>query len=225
MPGRLRNFIFAIISLMPLTPAMAGTLEQDVLDEINFVRAHPQKYAQELRRYRQAFDGRLVMDANGDRMTFEGVRAVDDAIRFLERQRPLAPLAQGSVLGRAAADHVDEQGQRGSTGHFSANGMGPARRVALRGGGSYVSETISYGFSDAVSVVRNLIVDDGVPSRGHRSVIFLSFLRYAGVGCGPHARADYMCVIDFSQTADGRASAPDRIARSWTIGGEEAQPF
>jgi uncharacterized protein YkwD len=225
MPRHLRNLIIAIGVLASASPGLSRSLEQDVLNALNFVRTHPQDYAKELRRYREGFDGRLVTDEQGEHMTHEGVRAVDDAIRFLEAQEPLEPLATGTILARAAADHSADQGRRGGMGHVSANGMTPGRRVASRGGGIYVSETISYGFSDAARIVRSLIVDDGVRSRIHRSVIFMTFLRYAGVGCGPHASVGYMCVIDYSQTPDGQAPRPPSLARSDASSRNDRQPF
>lgn len=158
-------------------------------------------------------------------MTYEGVRAVDEAIRFLENQRPIDPLDYGAVLARAAADHSADQGRRGGLGHNSANGMNPARRVAAHGGGIYVSETISYGPSDVAGIVRSLIVDDGVRSRIHRAVIFMPFLRYVGIGCGPHVSANFMCVMDYSQTPDGRAPNLPSFARSEVGSRDDRQPF
>lgn len=221
---------FLLLGLMAgffAVPAAARSLEQDVLEEINFVRTQPQRYADELRRYREGFNGKLVVDELGEHMTYEGVRAVDEAIAFLDAQRPLQPLAHGSVLARAAMDYADDQGRRGGMGHVSATGMNPGRRVSAEGGGPYVSETIAYGRSDVAGIVRSLIVDDGVRSRIHRAVIFQSYLQYAGVGCAPHARAEYVCVIDYAQTPDGGFPRAPRLARSeyGDGSGDFRQPF
>lgn len=205
MSRLLRRLLVVAAILIAGAPAHAGSLANAVLEEINFARTQPQEYARELRRYRTAFNGRIVTDERGgQRMSFEGVRAVDEAIAYLERQQPLGPLRRGSVLAMAAADHVIEQGRRGAHGHISADGATPGRRVAVRGGGRFVSETIAYGESDPVGVVRSLIVDDGVPNRAHRAVIFMSHLRYAGVGCGAHVQYDVMCVVDYAPTVDGQ---------------------
>lgn len=209
----LRSFLLLCFGLAAAWPAYAKSLEDAVLDEINFARTQPHEYARELREYRTAFRGRIVSGRYGERMTFEGVRAVDEAIAFLERQHPLPPLRRGHVLALAAYDHAAEQGDRGSWGHVSRSGATPGKRVTARGGGRFVSETISYGENDPVGVVRSLIVDDGVANRGHRTVIFTSNLRFAGVGCGPHATYDYLCVMDYGQTADGQPAGPS-YARS-----------
>lgn len=195
---------------MPLIPLLLATaqpaLAHDVLAEINFARAQPRAYADRLRAYRKLFRGRIVYypgNPTGLR-TSEGVTAVDEAIRFLERQAPLAPIEASRLLARAAGDHVDEQGPRGGTGHFSQDGANPRDRVMQRGGGNYVAEVITYGPPSAVEVVRQLIVDDAVPGRGHRKTLFAAEMRYAGIACGPHKEYRVMCVADLGRTPDGK---------------------
>lgn len=169
-----------------------------------------------MRRYREFFDGRVVQlpgDSLGE-MTREGTDAVDEAIAFLERQAPLPPLATGRLLALAARDLAEDQGANGYNGHRSAGGAMPGDRVKRRGGDIFVSETISYGYDRPDAVVRQLIVDDGVLGRGHRSLIFAPDNRFAGVGCGKHPRDHYMCVIDYSATATGAPQLPTFIASS-----------
>lgn len=185
-------------------------LERDVLTEINYARQNPREYAAMLREYRSFFDGRVLFlpgDANGV-ITNEGTDAVDDAIDFLERQAPLPALSRGDLLVLAAQDHADDQGSFGGTGHVSRDGMSPGDRVRRRGGDIYVGEGIWYGSGDAGVVVRSLIVDDGVRSRGHRALLFQSDFRFAGVGCSAHRRFGNICVVDFSGTADGSPTVP-----------------
>jgi uncharacterized protein YkwD len=201
----LSHILCAAALIMP-GAAFASGLEGDVLAELNFARAHPQDYAEELRRYRDSFEGNIAYlpDEPDPQATREGVRAVDEAIAFLDRQRPLPPLESASVLQGAAEDQADDQGPSGRIGHVSPGGRSVGQRVQRRGGGIYVSETISYGHDRAAGVVRQLVIDDGVRTRGHRAIIFQPWLRFAGVGCGRHAVYGHMCVIDFSQTEDGR---------------------
>jgi uncharacterized protein YkwD len=185
-------------------------LEASVLDEVNYVREHPRQYADELRRYRTFFDGRVVR-LPGDpvgKLTEEGTRSVDEAISFLDRQQPLPPLAGARVLALAARDLAAEQNETGQRGHRSSDGAMPGDRVRRYGGDIYVGETISYGYDDASGVVRQLIIDDGVTSRGHRALIFAPGNRYAGVGCGAHPQFGYMCVIDYGATATGAPALP-----------------
>lgn len=189
--------------------------EADVLAEINFARQNPQSYAEDLREYRGYFEGQVVYvpgDPNG-MMTKEGVRAVDNAVAFLERQAPLPPLDHGAILALAASDHVAAQGPGGGIGHSSRAGSSPGERVRRRGGQVYVGEGISYGYSNPREVVRQLIVDDGVPGRGHRALLFNPMFRFAGVGCGSHRVYRVMCVVDLSGTADGQPMPPGATFR------------
>ncbi|NIJ64320.1 uncharacterized protein YkwD [Sphingomonas leidyi] len=196
---------FLPLALAIAMPPQAG-LEAAVLTEINFARTRPRDYAERLRDYRKFFRGRIVRyPGNPDGLrTAEGTRAVDEAIRFLERQPPLEPIEPSALLARAARDHVREQGPSGRTGHISADGGNPRARVQRRGGGDYVAEVITYGPPSAVEVVRQLIVDDAVPGRGHRRTLFAAEMRYAGIACGPHKGYRVMCVADLGRRPDGR---------------------
>lgn len=195
------------------------TLEEAVLARINDARLNPRQYAAELREYRSYFDGNLLFlpgDDNGV-VTREGPRAVDEAIAFLERQAPLPPLSPGDVLVLAARDHADDQGFAGTTGHVSRDGASPGERVRRRGGDIYVAETISYGHDRADDVVRQLIVDDGVPSRGHRKLLFGQGYRFAGVGCSAHRLLRHICVVNLAETERGEAMVQGAPARGYAF--------
>lgn len=203
--------------LVAATDAPHGrSIEAQVLERINHARQNPRAYADELRDYRRYFEGDVVF-APGDPdgvYTREGISAVDEAIDFLERQAPLPPLGHGDLLALAAQDHAEDQGDVGATGHRSRDGAGPGERVKRRGGDVYVGESISYGMADADAVVRQLIVDDGVPGRGHRALLFQNDFRFAGVGCGTHRRYGHLCVVDLAATSDGGPALPQYASRT-----------
>ncbi len=186
-----------------------GDMNDEVLDELNHLRADPSSYASELDDFEMRFDGRLVMGEGNepDVMSNEGARAVVEAARALRRAKPLAQVAHSEILARAAADHVRVQGALGQTGHIS-NGTRPGDRVQARGGGIYVGEVIVYGVWGARNAIRQLIVDDGVAGRGHRKLLLSGSYRYAGVACGSHSVWRNMCVIVLSETRDGRPVKP-----------------
>jgi uncharacterized protein YkwD len=60
------------------------------------------------------------------------------------------------------------------------------------------AESISYGQDRPADVVRQLVIDSRVPSRGHRRDMFSAAWSAAGVGCGSHPRWGAMCVIDYA---------------------------
>ncbi|HEY3694594.1 CAP domain-containing protein [Phenylobacterium sp.] len=167
------------------TAALADAFEDAVLAELNHVRAHPAAYARELG------------DETGNADAYEDPDAVDDAIGFLLRQAPLPPLAANSRMAAAALAHVRAQGPRGDVGHGAPGALG--RRLQSQGVfAGLAAETISYGQPSPRAVVRQLVVDSGVPSRAHRKDLFGQAFQAAGVACGRHAVYGGMCVIDFA---------------------------
>lgn len=196
----------------PLAAAPRG-FEAAVLGELNRLRSDPAGLIGDLEDYRDRFDGKLVYgdEGEGDVMTREGAGAVDEAMDALDRAPPVPPLAYADLLARAAADHVAGQARSGQVGHIS-NGRGPAERVVARGGGRFVGEVITYGHTSPASVVRQFVVDDGVPQRGHRIEILSARYRYAGVACGSHPQWRTMCVVVLAATPDGSPPPPPKRA-------------
>jgi len=197
--------------VVPVMPSGAGPvggsaqLAHEVLDEMNLLRTDPRGYIAVLEAYRAQFDGDLVIRPGRIRIrTYEGVAAVDEAIRFLRTQAPVAPLTLDHTLALAAGDHVHDQGTNGIVGHYSSDGWDFGVRVSRRGGEPYGGENISYGYDTAREVIIQLLVDDNIADRGHRVNLFRDGFVRAGVGCGPHRTFAYMCVIDYGYPPIGR---------------------
>lgn len=175
--------------------ARADSFAQSVLDQINFARTQPWDYAQVLREQERYGDGRQGF-ARSEPGSEGDVR---EAIEFLESQKPLAPLADETRLSGAAMAHVRSQSQSGAVGHGEADGTTLETRLHRRGvWAGLAGENIAYGRQTSRGVVTQLIVDSGVPDRGHRENIFDRAYEYAGVACGPHRVYGMMCVIDFA---------------------------
>lgn len=194
-------FCAALVLALALLPSPAtAELARDVLAQMNAARTDPRGYAEHLREFRSRFRGRnyTVPGSRTQIVTREGTAAVDEAVRFLRLQRPLAPLAWSEGLARAAAEHAAVQGRKGDTGHGEGYG-GMRARIERQGTWKRViGENISYGPDEARAVVIQLIVDDGVPGRGHRKNIFDPAFGVAGVACGPHPVLGTVCVIDYA---------------------------
>ena len=201
-----------ILLTVAATAAVAAQsrFEEGVFAELNRFRSDPAAYAEYLRDYRPRFEGKLLVsndDSEIDIMTREGVAAVDEAIRDLRREKPLVELEWSDALARAAADHVAVQSRSGAVGHYT-RGSGPGERMKARGGGPYVNEVITYGHHSPEGVVDQLLIDDGVPDRGHRHSLLRPEHRFAGVACGRHPVHRTMCVTLMSQTRDGSPPPP-----------------
>ncbi|HEY6837140.1 MAG TPA: CAP domain-containing protein, partial [Geobacteraceae bacterium] len=133
----------------------------------------------------------------------EGRGAVDEAIRYLSRQKPLPPLSWSDGLAEAAAELVAEQGRSGATGHVGRRSRGVQERIERHGRWErQIGENIAYGPKSARDIVMELIIDDGVKGRGHRKTIYTGGFATAGAACGPHPRFETMCVIDFAGGMD-----------------------
>lgn len=211
-----RLMVMLAVAFAPPVAAETDDFESAVLFEINRLRADPASYANDLREYRSRIRGKVVFDAEDNvvEMSIEGARAVDDAIAALERAAPVAQLRSGEILVAAAADHAGWQASSGEIGHQS-RGQGPGERVIARGGGRFVSEVISYGQRSPRDVVRQLVVDDGVASRGHRHLLLTNHYRFAGVGCDSHPRWGAVCAIKLADQPDGSPPPPPvRLAQS-----------
>lgn len=132
-------------------------------------------------------------------VTREGTAAVDEAIGFLERQTPLPPLRGSPALDQAAADHADDQARSGAVAHTGGDGSSPSDRMRRYGRWSATGEAIAYGPNRAEDVILQLIVDDGVPDRGHRRILFNPVYELIGVACAPHPVWREVCVLDFAR--------------------------
>merc|ERR1719487_1546040 len=136
-------------------------------------------------------------------VTKEGQHAVRDAIHFLERTAKLSPLADACTQGLrlAAEDHLLDLGKRGAIGHQGADGSASSDRMNRYGSWSgKCGECLWFGRmgSSAKQIVEDLIIDDGVSSRGHRMGIYDPAYQVAGVRMGEHKTFGTCCVIEFA---------------------------
>ena len=178
------------------------TLEQEILLEHNRVRQDPQSYIPILENYLEQMtsDGLIIHGCGQGCVltTREGRAAVEEAIAFLQNQPPVGPISQSTPVAQAAKALAQEQ-QSGQTGHVSSDGSSFLQRLTHFGvRSSAIGENISYGATSAQDVIMKLIIDDGVPSRGHRINLFSASWEKAGAGCGTHARYRTVCVIDYA---------------------------
>lgn len=182
------------------TLAFLSTLEEDIAREVNLARTDPRQYASFLEEWSQYYNDKEIERAGQPTIiTQEGISAVEEAIRYLRAASSL-PLLKSSIgMSLAAKDHVKELGPAGKLGHRGLTGSWPTDRANRYGTWQEaLGEAIYYGRDDAREVVMALIIDDGVPSRGHRHHIFDPAYRIVGVACGPHATYESMCVITFA---------------------------
>ncbi len=213
MIKRILGGLSAVVAASLMTGSLHASsgVEADILEEVNFLRTNPDSYAGDLEEYKRRFDGTIAVGEGNepDFTTHEGLRPVIEAAHELRRASPMVEMRPSDILAKAAADHVRFQGASGQMGHIS-NGKRPGDRVKAHGGNIYVGEVIVYGVYSSRNAVRQLVVDDGVPGRGHRRLLLTANYHYAGVACGSHRKWRNMCVIVLSETRDGSPVMPPK---------------
>lgn len=182
-------------SMSYLTP-----LEKEVFYELNRVRRNPRGYANYVKELLPYFDGNLLnYPGEISLVTQEGAAAVKECYDALLSAQPLDSLRPSRGLSMAARDHVEDQGETASTGHDGSDGSSPFDRMERYGAWlKTAGENIDYGNQNARRIVLSLLIDDGVPSRGHRANILNPDFKAVGIACGPHKRYRYMCVMDLA---------------------------
>lgn len=188
------------------TAATAGYLsenEKAVVIEINKLRTDPPAYAREyLEPLLTMYEGnKLFYPGDIPIITKEGVSAVRDAIKALKESPSLPLLLPDERLTKASRDHQNDQSSNGSTGHTGTDGSTAQSRIKRYGEWNVsMGENIFYGDPDAHAVVLHLVIDDGIPGRGHRKNFLNSSFRLVGVAMGKHPGWRNVCVMDFANS-------------------------
>ncbi len=188
-----------------VSPEKPTAFERGVVQEMSDLRVRPRAYAEHLRDQREYFQGFLwKRPGRVPLRTEEGVAALDEAIAFLETVRPVGPLRFNEGLARAARLHAQDIGPRGSIEHLGTDGTRLSVRLNRLGTWhGTIGENIGTLEEDPRQVVIQLLVDDGVPGRGHRHNLFNQDFHQAGAGHAPHREYRVVTVIDY---ADGFVS-------------------
>jgi uncharacterized protein YkwD len=188
--------------------------EQDILDEINQARAHPDLYASYLEKLKPLFAGKLYKKTLE---TQEGWAAVEDAIAYLHTLKPQGPFSMSPGLYKAAAAHISDQGKSGATGH-KTTGSGLLIEDRVKPFGTWqggIGENLSYGTDSARERVLTWLIDDGFATRGHRKRVMSADYRVAGVSCGKHPQYEIMCCLTLAGSfMDSVAAKPSNDSRN-----------
>ncbi len=186
--------------------AFLSPFEKEILRELNLARQSPLEYAAFLEQSRRYYKRKLYQPPGQETfLTEEGLKAVDEAIRFLRKAKPLPALKTSMGLSLAAQDHVKDQGLKGIEGHLGSDGSEPWDRANRYGNWkSTIAENIGYGEKKARELVMRLIIDDGVRNRGHRNNIFNHEFKVVGIATGKHTVYGSMCVMVFADAFEDK---------------------
>jgi uncharacterized protein YkwD len=175
-------------------------LEKSMVNEMNLARTSPKEYLSLLEQFRKYYDGKLLkLPGESPILTKEGTSAVAEAIRSMRSQKPVSPLSPSKGMSLGAKDHIRDLRTSGTSQHKGSDESQAWDRVNRYGSWQkIIGENISFGHNKARNIVMTLMIDDGVPNRGHRKNIFNPDFRVVGVACGDHPAYRTICVINFA---------------------------
>ena len=167
---------------------------------MNLARTSPKEYLSLLEQFKKYYDGKLLkLPGETPILTKEGTSAVVEAIRSLRSQKPVSPLSPSKGMTLGAKDHIRDLRTSGASQHKGSDGSESWDRVNRYGTWQkIIGENISFGHNKARNIVMTLMIDDGVPNRGHRKNIFNPDFRLVGVACGDHPAYRTICVTTFA---------------------------
>ncbi|CAL1126311.1 unnamed protein product [Cladocopium goreaui] len=216
-----------------------------IVEELTWARTRPQEVIEALEERLKNYRGKdYYPPERGGAcvVTKEGVAVVQEAIDYVKSLEKLEGVGSESQQGLAlaAADHIWDIGQTGTASHSSSDGTSAGERASRYGHFGSFGECLWYGSdkADARCVVLDLIVDDGVPSRGHRKGVLDPRYDTVGVAYGPHCTFGQMAAMEFARgwepdadavrarvesgpfkmSAEAMAAAKSKVETAWSLG-------
>jgi hypothetical protein len=183
-------------------------LEKEVFALINRVRSDPQSITGDLDNMRKYYDEKYFInqDLKAKMATHEGVSAVNEALDFIYKQKPIGQLKRNRALDLAARQM---QIYLEKTGKVSAEQesmkMGQRVKMFVKEGGLY-AENISFGVINPINVINQFMVSDGIAHRIHRTNLMNPRFTHVGVAMGPHKDYGFVCVLQFYGPKSGEKS-------------------
>lgn len=180
------------LSIRPsVTEEELTQMELQVLMELNAARTAPARYAEA-----------YIKGSSDDADSTEASR---ECYAELMQAEAAGALTLSEAMSKAAEYLVKDQGPRGAIGHLTSDGLDPFQRLEKYGTWQKsAAENISYGSYHAREVVVGLLIDEGVPSRGHRENILNPAFTKVGISCGDHKKYGTMCVMIFAEGYEER---------------------
>ena len=161
--------------------------EKELFDLINLVRTKPAEFAKKY----------LEINKNKSADYLE-------CYNELIKMQAVGVVITSPALNKSAKMHVDDIGPKGMATHDASNGLAFSDKIKKYCNCSYsmIAENIDFGSSNPLDILIALLVDEGIPDRGHRKNILEKNFKYIGISIGKHASYNFMCVIDFADNVE-----------------------
>jgi len=155
--------------------------EKDVIYILNLIRSYPALFAKTVLKKYPAFSGNDYLAA--DAYYF---KSLVDTLLKLEPKQILYPDNSCFI---SAKSHAWQSGITGYVGHERKTRDARSKK-------HYFGECCDYGHNDPLDIVLSLLIDEGIPTFGHR-VVCLSDYAKIGVSLQPHKKYGTNAVLDF----------------------------
>ncbi|KAJ8599545.1 hypothetical protein CTAYLR_007131 [Chrysophaeum taylorii] len=176
------------------------SFEDKVVDEHNFARTKPAKYAAErVRPLLAKARGRSLVIGGKEMPTKEGLFAVNDLLATLANSPPCAALELNYAISRAATEHARDLSERGVLDAVGFDGANLATRMKRHGKCSACAEAFGTMLESPADIVLAMLIDDGKYDRRNRKTILNP--NFTTVGCSPltpHPKYDTCIVVDYA---------------------------
>ena len=176
--------------------------EKDVILYHNLVRMFPKKYIQiELLNFKEDLEtkDKLKFPYDWEPQNINS-KYFKTLINTLQKQKPLPKLNFDKSLSSSAKCLAKEQSVNGKTGHRRVKCKDIAQDKTedslFRSSG--IAENCGYGTYNGKDLVNQLLIDQDVPSLGHRNTILNPQYNKIGVGVDFHPKYEKVIVVDYS---------------------------
>ncbi len=114
-------------------------------------------------------------------------------VKTLRTMAPVHPIFPEFKLFQSALCHARTSGKSGYVGHDRQKDP----KTGSKCNSYYTGECCSYGYEDGLGVIIQLLIDNNVPSLGHRILCLTHGFNMVGISIQPHQRYGFNCVLDF----------------------------
>jgi len=155
--------------------------EITVIYILNLARTYPKLFAKTVLAKYPALSGKE--DLVNDQYYYQSL------VNAMHTMAPAPLLYANEKCFKSAECHAKTAGKAGYTGHDRIN-------KACKAIESYSAECCDYGNEDPLEIVLSLLIDQDVPSLGHRRALLGPYTK-VGISIQPHKSYRYNAVLDF----------------------------
>ena len=189
-------------------------IEKELFQLHNELRTKPQNFLPRLRDLLSHFKDKVFTVPEEEPIqTFEGIKAVEEAIEFIKKQKPVPELTLNDDITKACKDHIEDIGPKGMTTHEGSERSNISDRLEkyCEWDGS-IAENMDFGFKKAENIILNMIIDDGVKERFQRMNLFNPDFKKIGIAVGEHKIYGICAVVGYCKNVRPIGSEPNDVA-------------